>query len=228
MRVLTWNLYHGRAVPPAGRDLQADYAAALAGWEWDVALLQEVPPWWPPALADACDADARTALTSRNELLWLRRALAIRRPDLVKSGGGGANAILVRRASARISDHRRVRLRRWPEQRVCHGVALDGGLWCANLHAQVHSAARAGADIARAAAATLAWARGWPALLGGDFNVTDPAAPGFEHLGGRGVDRVLGHLVAADGPAQVLEHGALSDHSPIVVGVLPLPAGGAG
>jgi endonuclease/exonuclease/phosphatase family metal-dependent hydrolase len=196
MRVLTWNLYHGRAVPPAGRDLQADYAAALAGWEWDVALLQEVPPWWPPALADACDADARTALTSRNELLWLRRALATRWPDLVKSGGGGANAILVRRASARISDHRRVRLRRWPERRVCHGVALDGGLWCANLHAQVHSAARAGADI--------------------------------EHLGGRGVDHVLGHLVAADGPAQVLEHGGLSDHAPIVVGVLPLPVGGAG
>jgi endonuclease/exonuclease/phosphatase family metal-dependent hydrolase len=228
MRVLTWNLYHGRAVPPASHELQADFAVALAGWAWDVALLQEVPPWWAPALADACDADARTALTSRNELPWLRRALADRWPDLVKSGGGGANAILVRRASAQITEHRRMRLRRWPERRVCHAVALDSGLWCANLHAQVHSAARARADIARAAAATLAWARGRPALLGGDFNVPNPAAPGFEHLGGHGVDHVLGHRVAADGPAQVLDHGRLSDHAPIIVRVLALDVGGAG
>jgi endonuclease/exonuclease/phosphatase family metal-dependent hydrolase len=228
MRVLTWNLYHGRAVPPAGRDLQADFAAALAGWAWDVALLQEVPPWWAPVLADACDADARTALTSRNELPWLRRALADRWPDLVKSGGGGANAILVRRASAQITEHRSVRLRRWPERRVCHAVALDSGLWCANLHAQVHSIARARADIARAAAATLGWARGRPALLGGDFNVPNPAAPGFEHLGGHAVDHVLGHRVAADGPAQVLDHGRLSDHAPVIVRVLPLAVGGAG
>jgi endonuclease/exonuclease/phosphatase (EEP) superfamily protein YafD len=113
-----------------------------------------------------------------------------------------------------------VRLRRWPERRVCHAVALDCGPWCANLHAQVHSAPRARADIARAAAATLGWARGGPALLGGDFNVPDPQAPGFEHLGGHGVDHVLGHLVVADGPAQVLDHGRLSDHAPVVVPVL--------
>jgi endonuclease/exonuclease/phosphatase family metal-dependent hydrolase len=218
--VLTWNIYHGRAVPPAGRDLQAEFAAALAGWAWDVALLQEVPPWWAAMLARACDADVRTALTSRNELPALRRAVADRWPDLVKSGGGGANAILVRRASARITDHRRVLLRRWPERRVCHAVALDGGPWCANLHAQVDSAARARADIAKAAAATLAWAGGGPALLGGDFNVPNPQAPGFEHLGGHGVDHVLGHLVEADGPAQVLDHGRLSDHAPVVVPVL--------
>ena len=111
-------------------------------------------------------------------------------------------------------------LRCWPERRVCHAVALEGGPWCANLHAQVHSVARARADIARAAAATLAWARGAPAALGGDFNIRDPAAPGFEHLGGRGVDHVLGHLVVATGPAQVLEHGRLSDHAPVVVASL--------
>ncbi|MGI9098153.1 MAG: endonuclease/exonuclease/phosphatase family protein [Solirubrobacteraceae bacterium] len=219
MRILTWNLFHGRAVPPAGRDLQAEFAAALAGWEWDVALLQEVPPWWAQALARACDADVRTALTSRNELLAVRRALAIRHPDLVKSAGGGANVILVRTGSARITDHRSVRLRRWPERRVCHAVALEGGPWCANLHAQAHSAALAGADIARAAAATLAWAGGGPALLGGDFNVRQPAAPEFEHLGGDGVDHVLGHLVVAACPAQVLDRGRLSDHAPLAVRV---------
>ena len=51
LRVLTWNLMHGRARPSAGRDLRPEFTAALAGWEWDVALLQEVPPWWPEPLA---------------------------------------------------------------------------------------------------------------------------------------------------------------------------------
>jgi endonuclease/exonuclease/phosphatase family metal-dependent hydrolase len=228
MQILTWNLYHGRAVPPAGRDLQAEFAAALAGWGWDVALLQEVPPWWAPALARACGAHARTVLTSRNELPALRRAIAERAPDLIKSGGGGANVILVRAAQGPVAEHRRVLLRRLPERRVCHAVRLASGLWCANLHAQVHSPARAQADIDRAAAQTLAWAGGGPALLGGDFNVRAPQAAGFAHVGGRGVDHVLGHGVAATGPVRTLEHGPLSDHAPLLVpftATEPAPAG---
>jgi endonuclease/exonuclease/phosphatase family metal-dependent hydrolase len=224
MQVLTWNLFHGRAVPPAGRDLRAQFAAALAGWSWDVALLQEVPPWWAPDLARACEAEARTALTSRNVPFGaLRRWVADRRPDLIKSGGGGANTILVRGMT--ITDHRQIVLRRWPERRVCHGVALDGGPWCSNLHAQVHSMQRAEADIARSAAATLAWSRGGPALLGGDFNVRAPQAPGFEWLGGHGVDHVLGHAVIPTGePAQILDSGVLSDHAPILVSLTLAPA----
>jgi len=229
MRVLTWNLFHGRAVPPAGRDLQPEFAAALAGWDWDVALLQEVPPWWPPALARACDAEARSVLTSRNACLALRRFVAERAPDLIKSNGGGANAILVRAARAgAIVDHRSVLLRRWPERRVCHAVALADGTWVANLHAQVHSAARAQADIERAAATVLAWAGGAPALLGGDFNVRDPVVPGFEHLGGHGVDHVLGHGRRAAGAPEIPDRGRLSDHDPVIVAVLsqtPAPSG---
>ncbi len=215
MRVLTWNLFHGRAVPPAGRDLQREFAAILAAWDWDVALLQEVPPWWGPALARACDAEQRTALTSRNALLALRRAIARRAPDLIKSNGGGANVILARGVS--ITEHRSVVLRRWPERRVCHAVALAGGLWCANLHAQVHSPERAQADIDRAAEATLAWAGGGPALLGGDLNVRAPAAAGFAPLGGHGVDHVLGHRLRAGGPSLIPDRGPLSDHAPVIV-----------
>ena len=74
LRVLTWNLLHGRSVPPAGRELFDEFCAALAGWEWDVALLQEVPPWWPPALGARLGADQRSVLTSRNALLPVRRA----------------------------------------------------------------------------------------------------------------------------------------------------------
>lgn len=223
MRLLTWNLFHGRSQPSAGRDLQAQFTATLAGWDWDVALLQEVPPWWAPALAVACGAEQRTALTSRNSLPALRRLIAERAPDLIKSNGGGANVILVRPSAAtgRISEHRSVLLRQWPERRVCHAVALEGGPWCANLHAQVHSPERAAADISRAAAATLGWAGGGPALLGGDFNVRAPAAAGFERLGGHGVDHVLGRHLRAAGAVALPDRGTLSDHAALIVDVLP-------
>ena len=40
-----------------------------------MALLQEVPPWWPPALACGRGAEWRTVLTSRNSGLAARRAV---------------------------------------------------------------------------------------------------------------------------------------------------------
>src|SRR4051812_7672658 len=125
MRVLTWNVFHGRAVPSAGRDLEREFAAALAGWDWDVALLQEVPPWWPARLA----AEHDVALTSRNALLPLRRALAVRWPDLMRSGGGSANAILVR-GGARIAARARRRVRLWPQRRgVARGRPRAPRVW---------------------------------------------------------------------------------------------------
>src|SRR3954468_4583227 len=189
MLVLTWNLFHGRAVPPAGRDLLADFSATLASWEWDVALLQEVPPWWPPELGRASGAHARLALTSRNLLPALQRALAERWPDVIKSWGGGANAILVR--GDRIIEHRKLLLRRRPERRVVHAVRLESGLWVGNLHAQVHSEERAQADIALAARTLAGWGGGGPFVLGGDTNVRVPRAAGLLPAGGHGVDHIL-------------------------------------
>jgi endonuclease/exonuclease/phosphatase family metal-dependent hydrolase len=215
MQVLTWNLFHGRAVPPAGRPLLPEFSSTLAGWDWDVALLQEVPPWWPEALARACDAHQRTALTSRNCLLPVRRAIAERWPDLIKSNGGGSNAILVRRQE--IEEHRVKVLRRWPERRVVHAVRLGDGTWVGNLHAQVHSPARAEADAARSGASLLRWAGAAPAILGGDFNVTTPAVDGFEWAGGHHVDHVLARGFHANGPGVRPARGALSDHEPVLV-----------
>jgi endonuclease/exonuclease/phosphatase family metal-dependent hydrolase len=172
MRVLTWNLFHGRSVPDTPRSLLAEFAEAIAGWAWDVALLQEVPPWWPRALALAAGAAGASAPTSRTWLLPLRRLAAERRPDLIKAGGGGANAILVR---GRVLPGQRVAtLRRLPERRIVHGVRLADGTWVSNLHAQAHLPAAARADAARAGALTLQWAAGAPAVLGGDFNHRDP------------------------------------------------------
>jgi endonuclease/exonuclease/phosphatase family metal-dependent hydrolase len=217
MLVLTWNLFHGRAVPDAPRELLGEFAARLAAWEWDVALLQEVPPWWPPELGRACGASARTALTSRNWLLGVTRRLAERRPDLIKSWGGGANAILVRGEA--VLEHRVSTLRRWPERRVAHGVRLERGWWVCNLHAQAHSEARAQADVARAAAAAIAWSAGAPVVLGGDLNTRGPLVPGFTAVAGNSVDHVFARLLRADSPGRTLDRGPLSDHLPVLAEV---------
>jgi endonuclease/exonuclease/phosphatase (EEP) superfamily protein YafD len=174
-----------------------------------------VPPWWPPDLGRICDASAHTALTSRNWLLPLRRAVAERRPDLIKSNGGGSNAILVRGQS--VSEHRVARLRRWPERRVVHAVRLEDGTIVANLHAQVHSPERAQADAARAGACVVAWTEGGAAILGGDFNVPTPDVDGFEWMGGHGVDHVLARGFRPHGPGTRPARGALSDHEPVLV-----------
>jgi endonuclease/exonuclease/phosphatase family metal-dependent hydrolase len=216
MKILTWNLFHGRAAPAAGRDLREEFFAALAAWDWDAALLQEVPPWWARPLAERCRASMRMVLTSRNELLPLRRAVAERWPDLIKSNGGGCNAILVR--GPRIAEHRTCRLRRLPERRWMHAVRLDGGLWLGNLHAQTQPRRRPERDIARAGAALTAWAGAppAPAILGGDFNIPDPAVATFARVASHGVDHVLARGLRA-GAAQVLDARPLSDHRPLGV-----------
>ena len=72
VRVLTWNLFHGRAVPDRRGSLLRAFGATLASWEWDVALLQEVPPWW------GADLGARHARqrTHRADLAQLAAAAA--------------------------------------------------------------------------------------------------------------------------------------------------------
>ena len=217
MLVLTWNLFHGRSVPDAPREQLGDFAARLAGWEWDVAVLQEVPPWWPPALGRASGASARTALTSRNWVLPVSRWAARRRPDVIKSWGGGANAILVRGEA--VSEHRVRTLRAWPERRVVHGVRLERGWWVCNLHAQAHSEARAQADVARAAATAMAWSAGAPVVLGGDLNTRHPLVPGFTAIAGHGVDHVLARLQHAGATGTILQRGPLSDHAPVLAHV---------
>ena len=218
LRVLTWNLMHGRSVPGSGRDLLGAFAAALGSWEWDVALLQEVPPWWPPALGRELEAQARWVLTSRNAGLAVRRAIAVRFPDLIKSHGGGANAILVRPPWS-ILEHRRLRLRTWPERRVLHAVRLASGPWVANLHASVDPRAAA-SEAGRAASAVRAWAAGSPAVLGGDFNVRDLSLAGFARVAASEIDYVFAAAgLRAGGSPVVLERDRLSDHAPLAVGV---------
>jgi endonuclease/exonuclease/phosphatase family metal-dependent hydrolase len=215
LRVLSWNLFHGRSVPGAGRSLLPEFAERLTEWEWDVACLQEVPPWWAPQLAFACGAEQRTALTSRNSLLPLRRLLAERFPDVIKSNGGGANAILVRGLG--IEAHAKRRLRLWPERRVVHAVRLSDGTWVGNVHCQKAPHALSEADGLEAQGALRRWSAGSPAVLAGDFNVVHPPLAGFHLVAGHHVDHVLARGLVAEGPGTSLKRGRLSDHAPIAV-----------
>jgi endonuclease/exonuclease/phosphatase family metal-dependent hydrolase len=227
LRVLTWNLWHGRSDPSAGRDLLSDFTAALAAWEWDVALLQEVPPWWPRPLAERLQqpVEHRRVLTSRNWLLPLRRAIAIRWPDVIKSNGGGSNAVLVRGTA--VAEHRTRRLCWWPERRQLQAVQLASGVWVGNLHATVGDDPAARRDAERARVTMVQWAAGAPFVLGGDFNVRGLSLAGLTFAGGYDVDLVFTSGLAPMGGVDVLDRGPLSDHAPVAV-TLEGPNGGGG
>jgi endonuclease/exonuclease/phosphatase family metal-dependent hydrolase len=225
VRVLVWNLFHGRAVPGARRDLFRHFAARIAEWEWDLALLQEVPPWWPPELASATEAEERTALTSRNGALFLRRAAAVRWPDLIKSNGGGSNAILARGS---VADHRAVRLRRFPERRVMQLARLADGTCVANLHlSTIERLARE--ELSAALDLALNWAGDSGLVFGGDLNLHDPAVPGLEQVAASDVDHafVRGFEPAGEplAPDQSLGPAMLSDHRPMIVALVARSGG---
>jgi endonuclease/exonuclease/phosphatase family metal-dependent hydrolase len=202
MRVLSWNLYHGRDFPPdptlhtwrsrllrrtelgathaqVNRSLVDEFAAWLARREWDVALLQEAPPRWLRPLARRARASGALALTSRNCLPAARARLADYNPDLLASNEGGSNQLLVRHPG-RIAGVRRLTLTRRPERRrmLLARVEMPAGRVCiANIHATAGLPRAAARDIELAAARALEWAGGDPLLLGGDFNLRPRREP---------------------------------------------------
>jgi endonuclease/exonuclease/phosphatase family metal-dependent hydrolase len=182
-----------------------------------------VPPWWPRQLARAAGAQQRTALTSRNAMLPLRRALAERRPDLIKSNGGGCNAILSRRP---IAEHRSLRLRTWPERRVAQLARLGDGTCVANYHGSAR-VSLAEDELRKLWEQALCWAGDAPLVLGGDLNLRSPVAPADDivHVASRDVDHLFARGLEPEGEAQRLDRRVtldsgpveLSDHLPLAV-----------
>ncbi len=196
MRVLSWNLYHGRDFPPdpalltrrsrvfglternathaqVNRPLFREFAHWLAGRDWTVALLQEAPPRWFERLARQTGSSGSLALTSRNLLPALQWRLADLNPDLLASSDGGSNQILVRHPG-RIAETRRLRLALRPERRRMLWTRLElpeGRVCVANLHASAGRPEAAADELVRAAKCALEWAAGDPLVLGGDFNL---------------------------------------------------------
>ena len=208
MRVLTWNLFHGRDLPvdvDYKHSLHAEFAALLARFEWDVALLQEAPPRFFREMAFTAGANGRMVKTSRNQLGFLRGWVADRAPDLIKSGEGGSNQILFRPPWA-VREERRLTLAWLPERRRMQWLRLEhpnGMSVCvANLHASAHKPARAAQEVERAALAALEWSAEQPLLLGGDFNVRPSEQPWiFERLAQLGFsgptgEKLIDHLLA--------------------------------
>ena len=206
MRILSWNLYHGRDFPPdrslftwrsrllgvterndthvqVNRPLREEFTRLLEGLEWDVALLQEAPPRWFRALGQSLGASGALALTSRNCLPPLQRVLADWNPDLLASSEGGSNQVLVR---GRIESVRRLLLTRRPERRRMLWVRAslpEGRLCVANLHASAGLPHKAAVEVERAAERAVEWAEGDPLVLGGDFNLRPRRQPEpFERL----------------------------------------------
>jgi endonuclease/exonuclease/phosphatase family metal-dependent hydrolase len=193
VRVLTWNLFHGRDLPVEvdyKRSLHAEFAALLARFDWEVALLQEAPPRFFRELAFKSGAQGVLVKTSRNQLGFLRGWVADRAPDVIKSGEGGSNQILFRPPWVAVEE-RSLTLARWPERRRMMWVRLsdqNGATVCvANLHASAHNPARAAHEVERAADAALEWSGERPLIFGGDFNVRPAEQPWiFERLAGLG------------------------------------------
>ena len=194
MRVLSWNLYHGRDFPPdpalytwrsrlfrvternathaqVNRPLLDEFVQLIAGIEWDVALLQEAPPRWFRTLSTRLGASGALALTSRNLLPLGQRRLADWNPDLLASSEGGSNQLLVR---GRILEVRRMMLARRPERRRMLWARLElpaARVCVANLHATAGVALQAAAEVEAAASRAVGWARGDPLVFGGDLNL---------------------------------------------------------
>lgn len=221
VRVLSWNLFHGRDFPPdpalrswrsrllrlsernathlqVNRSLLREFASVLATAEWDLALLQECRPRWADDLAAACAAEAHVSLTSRNSLAPLRALLAWLNPDLTASAEGGSNVTLVRGQA--ISERRELVLATEPERRTMAFTRIGSGLAVANLHAS--TGGRSGPEILRGAKTAIEWAAGAPLLLGGDFNLRPARAPEvFEELRELGLgepteQNAIDHLLA--------------------------------
>jgi endonuclease/exonuclease/phosphatase family metal-dependent hydrolase len=267
VRTVTWNLFHGRDHPPGrtlftwrsrllrrterddthvqvNRPLRREFVAALDAVDWQVALLQEAPPRWLPALRAGCRSDGALALTSRNSLGWLRGFAADLNPDLIASGEGGSNMILVRSPGA-IRATETVELARTPERRTMLLARLrlpTGAPLCvACMHLSVDSTGQGTDEVLVAADRAVAFAGGEPLLFGGDLNLRPSRQPeAFAELerrhglapptGHHAIDHLLARGMAVADTPHALPAGArelpaeagrvlrLSDHDLVVAG----------
>jgi endonuclease/exonuclease/phosphatase family protein len=203
MRVLSWNLYHGRDFPPdkalftlrsrllraternethvqVNRSLFREFAGWLGDREWDVALLQEAPPLWFRGFRRRTGASGARVFTSRNVLPPLQRLLAWANPDLIASWEGGSNQLLVR-APGRVVERRHMTLTLRPERRTMLWARVelpDGATVCfANLHASAGLPQKATGEVLAAAAAAVEWSGGHPLVFGGDMNLRPARDP---------------------------------------------------
>jgi endonuclease/exonuclease/phosphatase family metal-dependent hydrolase len=212
LRVLSWNVFHGRDHPPGAtlftwrskllgktergvryaqvnRSLLDQFAAVIAGAEWSVCLLQEMPPAWAQPFAERAEAAAHLVLTSRNQFGPVRRALGRLNPDLLGSWEGGSNLVLVRapwqiagRGAALLNPLPRRGLRERRRMALVLLRAEDAEVCVANLHASAGDRFQAEQDVRRGVRIALEFAGRRPLVFGGDLNLRPRSSAVFEEL----------------------------------------------
>lgn len=204
--VRTWNVAHGRDVPPAGgryghvrRKLLGEMTELATADEPDLVVLQEVPVWAGDLLRERSGMGVTMAASYGAHVpfvhvplpLAVGSALGRAMPDLVRTQvEGQANALLYGEglllvSARRVQLNERTRLR--GEPRIAHLVRLrhrrSGREFAvANVHADW---ADSRTQVEKAAHVLLRFARGAPALLAGDLNA-GPRSPTIRTLIRRG------------------------------------------
>lgn len=252
LSVLSWNLFHGRDWPPnaalftwrgrllrrtlddgvyaqVNRPLDDQFANWIAERDWQLCCLQECPPRWGDMLAHRCDAQALRVLTSRNFAQPLRRRLARWNPDLMASGEGGSNLIMVRRPWSVVAGSATSLVlnpfpRRGLRERRMLGAAkiapLDDPaieLAVANFHGSANRPDLAAAEALRAGAFIDRMAGARAVILAGDFNLRPRHGDIYRRLekmtglsgitGKNAIDHILSRgLTVIEAPFQLASH----------------------
>jgi endonuclease/exonuclease/phosphatase family metal-dependent hydrolase len=230
LRVRTWNIAHGVDVPPRDRDYAHErrkhlpqMARLMVEDEPDLILLQEVPVWAGPLLAEHTGMAVTMAPAYGAHVPFLHvplplavgAALGNALPDLIRTQfEGQANALLygadlllVSARRALLNERHRLRgepriaqLARLRHRRAGREFAV------ANIHAD-HGDNRQ--QMERAGFLLERFARGAPAILAGDFNA-GPSSPSVRALEGRGwqqepadvrIDHIFSRGFAIDEPS---------------------------
>jgi Endonuclease/Exonuclease/phosphatase family len=229
--VRTWNVYHGRSLPP-GRSLHLRRMVELVtGDKPDLVALQEVPVWAVSRLEGWSGMSARSVVTVPALLPGpLARFVTSLAPVRLRSLVTGQANVLLAGSGLRLGASRTFHLnpgvrrfdwlRRRTQQRWCQAqeASADGeDFVVGNLHAS-HDRDAAVAEVELAAGHLAGAGR---CILAGDFNVPRPRLEGFsEPIDG--IDQILVRGFAYERRPEpwpterrVVEGVLLSDH-PVV------------
>jgi endonuclease/exonuclease/phosphatase family metal-dependent hydrolase len=215
----TWNVFHGRTLPPATGSRLEPMVRLVTEDEPDLVCLQEVPVW-ALALLERWSGMAAFPAVTRRVRVPLARAVTELRPQLVRSGlTGQANALLVARrhepfwaqATVRLNGRdlpasglepaarRARRWRREPRVGQAVGITVAGspGL-VANAHLTNVASSLAELELRRLCDWLVTLAAGRPLVLGGDLNLAPAQVAAFAALAAdgwslpaAGIDHVL-------------------------------------
>ena len=188
--VRTWNIAHGRDVPPgpgyghARRKLLAEMCAVMVEDEPDIVLLQEVPVWAGSLLRDETRMGVTLADAYGAHVPFLHVPLPLAAgAALGQALLYGPNLLLVSARRVQLNERRRLR----GEPRIAQLVRLRHRrlgfeLAVGNVHADPRGAP---AQLEKAGFVLERFARGAPMILGGDRNAGSGTA-GLRALVGRG------------------------------------------